>query len=169
MTSPLSLRDQLRIEGYLLKFSWPMQDHPRKEYKQIRSELRASLGAAAQDVGTERAIADLGSPFALADQYMSSLGRKLPRWNTGAIVAALAVGTMLYLAVAYVLGSLSTLESLGGGEAELWVFGAPVRTHLSDDGIWVEGAASWSVLGAYAAVGAVAFALGSRFWRVFSG
>lgn len=164
----LGLRDELRIENYLLKFSWPMQDYPRKEYKQIKAELRASLRTAAADVGTQQAIADLGSPFALADQYIGGLGRKLPRWSTGAIAAGLAVSTMVYLALAYVLGSTNTLESLGGGEVEVWLFGAPVQVHFSDDAIWVQGTATWTAFGIYAGVALVAFALGSRFWRVFT-
>lgn len=166
-TTRLALRDRLRIEAYLLKFSWPMQDYPRKEYKQIRSELRASLRAAAADVGPQQAIADLGSPFALADQYIAGLGRKIPRWTTGAIIAGLTVGTMIYLTLAYVLGALDTLEALGGGEVDLRVFGAPVHAQFTDEMIWVEGTASWTSFAIYVGVGLVAFALGSRFWRAF--
>lgn len=165
----LGLRDELRIENYLLKFSWPMQDYPRKEYKQIKAELRASLRAATLDVGSERAIADLGSPYALADQYISGLGRKLPRWGTGALAAGLAVSAMVYLALAYVLGATNTLEALGGGEVELWVFGAPTQVHFSDESIWAQGTASWASLAIYLGVALVSFALGSRFWRAFTG
>lgn len=165
----LGLRDRLRIENYLAKFSWPMQDYPRKEYKQIKAELRASLRAATLDVGSDRAIADLGGPFALADQYIGGLGRKLPRWSTGAIAAGLAVSAMIYLALAYALGATSTLEALGGGEVELWVFGAPMQVHFSDESIWVQGTASWTAVAIYGGVALVSFALGSRFWRVFTG
>jgi len=165
----LPLRDRLRIERYLFDFSWPMQDYPRKEYKQIRSELRASLIAAALDVGSERAVKDLGSPFALADQYIAGLGRKLPRWNTGAIVASLAIATLVYLSLAYTVGSIDTLEALGGGEVDLSIFGFTTRVHLSDQQIWAQSTGTWVALAIYGGVALVGFALGSRFWRVFTG
>jgi len=165
----LPWRERLHIERYLLKFSWPMQDYPRKEYKQIKSELRASLVAAALDVGSEQAVTDLGSPFALADQYMRDLGRKIPRWSTGIAVAALAVSALIYLALAHTLGALDTLQALGGGEVELSVFGAQTTVHASDDAIWVQGTATWTALAVYAGVALVSFLLGARAWRVFTG
>ncbi len=165
----LPLRDRLRIERFLLDFSWPMQDYPRKEYKQIKSELRASLVAAALDVGTERAIKDLGSPFALADQYVAGLGRKLPRWTTGGVAAGLAIGALVYLATAYTFGALDTLDALGGGEVDLSIFGFTTTAHFSDEGIWVQGTGTWAALAIYGGVALVSFALGSRFWRVFTG
>lgn len=165
----LPLRERLRIERYLLSFSWPMQDYPRKEYKQIKSELRASLVAAALDVGSDQAIKDLGSPFALADQYISGLGRKLPRWSTGAIVAGLAVSALIYLSLAYTLGALDTLEALGGGEVELSVFGASTTVHFSEHELWVQGNAAWGALAVYGGVAIVSFLLGARAWRVVTG
>lgn len=165
----VSLRDRLRIERYLLDFSWPMQDYPRKEYKQIRSELRASLVAATLDVGGERAVKELGSPFALADGYIAELGRKLPRWSTGAVAAGLAVATLVYLSLAYTLGSLDTLEALGGGEVDLRIFGFTTTIHFSEQQIWAQGTATWAGLAIYGGVALVSFALGSRFWRAFTG
>ena len=169
MTTRLPLRDRLRIEAYLAKFAWPMQDYPHREYKQIKAELRASLRTAAADVGTKRAIADLGSPFALADQYRENLGRKLPRWTAGGVAAALTVGALVYLAMAYVLGSLSTLEATGASEAEIWLYGSPMRVVHSEDLIGVESTVSWASLSIYAGAGAIAFLLASRFWRAFGG
>ncbi|NLF04014.1 MAG: hypothetical protein GX593_03240 [Actinomycetales bacterium] len=165
----LTLREKMRIERYLLDFSWPMQDYPRKEYKQIKRELRASLVAATLDVGVDQAVKDLGSPFALADGYITELGRKLPRWNTGAIVASLAVATLVYLSLAYTLGSIDTLEVLGGGQVDLSVFGFTTKVHFSEQQIWVQGTGTWVALAIYGGVALVSFLLGSRFWRVFTG
>ena len=163
----LSVRDRIRIERYLLGFSWPMQDYPRKEYKQIKAELRASLRAATADVGVVRAVADLGSPYALADQYISELGRKLPRWSTGITIAGLAVMLLVYLALAYTLGALHTLEAKGGGEVELSVFGVETVAHFSDAAIWVQGQITWTTVAIYGGVALIAFLLGARIWRLF--
>jgi len=165
----LTVRERWRIERYLLDFSWPMQDYPRKEYRQIRRELRASLVAATLDTDVDRATEDLGSPFALADQYITGLGRKLPRWTTGAIVAALAAWTLVYLSLAYTLGSIDTLEILGGGDVSLSVFGATTHVHFSEQEISVHGAGTWTTLAIYGGVMVVSFLLGSRAWRVFTG
>ena len=164
----LSVRERARIERYLLDFSYPMQDYPRKEYRQVKRELRASLVAATQDVGVDQAIKDLGSARALADGYISELGRRLPRWGTGAVVAALVIGAFMYLTLAYSLGAIDTLEALGGGQVDLSVLGVDTTAHVDEDSLWMSsrltglGAALWG------GAALLAFALGSRFWRVLT-
>ncbi len=164
----LPARDRIRIERYLLGFSWHMQDYPHKEYKQIKAELRSSLRAAALDVGIDRAVADLGSPHVLADQYIAGLGRKLPRWNTGITIAGLAVSMLVYLALAYTVGAIDTLEAKGGGEIELSVFGVETVAHFSGDAIWVQARPTWLALAIYGGVGLVAFLVGARVWRLLT-
>ncbi len=65
--------------------------------------------------------------------------------------------------------SLSTLEATGASEAEIWLYGSPVRVVHSEDLIGVESTVSWASLSIYAGTGAVAFLLASRFWRAFGG
>jgi len=165
----LTLRERWRIERYLLDFSSPMQDYPRKEYRQIKRELRASLVAATLDVGVDQAVKDLGSARALADGYISELGRRLPRWETGAIIATLVIGAFVYLTFSYSLGALDTLEALGGGEVDLSVLGVATKVHFSEESVSLSSTLSGLGAAIWGGAALVAFALGSRFWRVFTG
>lgn len=165
-TARLTLRDKLALDLYLARFSWSMQDYPGKEEKRIRRELRAEILAAAADVGMERALADLGHPYALADGYKATRDRRLPRWATGAVAAGVAVGMLLYLTIAYAFGALDTLAALGGGTVTLDVLGTPSTFEASDGGISMTTGLGWEGLAVYAGVALVAFLLWSRAWRV---
>ena len=120
--STLSLRDLLVRETFLARFSWAVQDYPKPD--RLVGELRRELTATAADVGMRRAVADLGHPRVLAEGYLASLDRRVPRWATGATWAALAVGAVAYLLVAYAFGTLDTLEDLGGGSVTRTALGA---------------------------------------------
>jgi len=163
-----TLRERARIARYLLDFSVPMQDYPRAEYRQIRRELRASLLAATLDVGVDQAIADLGSPRSLAEGYLAELGRRLPRWTTGAIAAALVLGALAYLTLAFTLGSLATLQAVGGGEVDLAVLGVATTVHHDQDGSWASGTLGWAGFALWGGLALLAFALGSRCWRALA-
>ena len=106
-----SLRDTLVRERYLTRFSWALQDHPKDT--QIVRELRTELTATAAEVGMRQAVADLGHPRVLADAYLDELGRPVPRWATGAVWGALAVGAVAYLVLAYGIGTLDTIGADG--------------------------------------------------------
>ncbi|WP_315095667.1 hypothetical protein [uncultured Cellulomonas sp.] len=159
-----SLRDSLVRERYLLRFSWAMQDFPK--YKRIVREMRTELTATASEVGMRRAVADLGHPRALAEGYLGELGRPVPRWNTGAVWGSLAVGAVVYLALAYAFGTLDTLEQLGGGTVERVFLGATTTLTSDDRVIEVGWRLTWQALAFYALVFAVPFLLGARVWRV---
>lgn len=161
-----SMRDTLVRDLYLMRFSWAMQDFPKN--KQIVRELRTELDAAAAEVGMRRAVADLGHPRVLADGYLSELGRPLPRWTTGAVWGALAVGAVAYLAMAYAMGTLDTIEQMGGGTLERVFLGATTTFVAEGSMLAVESTFTWQVLVFYALVFTVPFLLGARVWRTWT-
>ncbi|WP_421734687.1 hypothetical protein [Cellulomonas sp.] len=160
-----TLRDTLIRERYLTRFSWAMQDFPK--YKRVVRELRTELTAASAEVGMRQAVADLGHPRVLAESYLSGLGRPVPRWTTGAVWGGLAVGAVVYLAMAYTFGTLDTLEQLGGGTVEREFLGATVVYTHDDGGISTSFTLTWQALVFYAAVFTVPFLLGARVWRAW--
>jgi len=162
-----SLTDRARREWFLFRFSWHMQDFPQKQYRQIKGDLRRELTTAGVDVGMRHAVADLGRPRTLADGYIAELGRPVPRLATGAVAAALTVGLILYLALAYALGTDNTLEALGGGSVTTYPFGAATTfTHTAQE-ISLETHPSLAGLAFVVGSALVAFILGSRLWRAF--
>jgi hypothetical protein len=162
-----SLRDTLVRERYLLRLDWAMQDYPK--HKPVVRELRTELTATASEVGMRQAVADLGHPRALADAYLSELGRPVPRWSTGAVWGALAVAAVAYLVVAYAIGTLDTLGQLGGGTVERVFLGATTTFTNEDDALSVTSTFTWQALVFYACVFTVPFLLGARVWRAWSG
>ena len=158
-----SLRDTLVRERYLAQFSWALQDFPK--YKRVVRDLRTELNATGAEVGMRQAVADLGRPRALAESYLRELGRPVPRWTTGAVWGTLAVAVVVYLALAYAVGTLDTLEQLGGGSVERVFLGATTTLTSDDNTFGLETSFTWQVLAFYAVVFAVPFLLGARVWR----
>jgi len=161
-----SLRDTLVRERYLLRFSWAMQDYPR--HKTVVRELRRELTATASEVGMRRAVTDLGHPRVLADGHLGELGRPVPRWTTGAVWGALALGAVVYLAMAYGFGTLDTLDQLGGGTVERVFLGATTTFTSDGDAIGMGTTLTWQALVFSAAVFTVPFLLGARVWRAWT-
>jgi len=164
-TSPT---DRARREWFLIRFSWHMQDFPQKQYRQIKRDLRRELTTAGADVGMRHAVADLGRPRTLADGYIAELGRPVPRWTTGAVAASLAIIFIVYLGVAYAIGTVDTLEAMGGGTVTTYPFGAETIFTSTADEISVQTQLSAAGASFFLGVAAVAFTLGSRLWRAFS-
>ena len=133
-------------------------------------ELRTELTATASEVGMRQAVADLGHPRVLADAYLSELGRPVPRWTTGAVWGALAVGAVAYLAIAYAHRDArhdrrrwAAARSSGCSSARPPP--SPTTTRRSS----VASTFTWQVLVFYACVFTVPFLLGARVWRVWAG
>lgn len=166
--TPMTFADRLRRDWYLIRFSWFMQDHPAREYRRIRGELRAEIAAAADDVGMSTALSDLGHPRTLAEGYRATLDGPRPRYVTGVVAAGLTITVIAYLVVAYSFGFLDALEATGGGSATIRPLGAETTFTSTADMIGVESTFTWQWLALYVGVGAVAFVLGSRLWRVVS-
>lgn len=161
-----SRTDRLRLAWYLQRLSWALEDVPRRERRAALRQVREDTTAAAGDVGMPAAIEELGHPRALAERYKAQLDRPLPRWTSGAVAAALAVGALLYLGMAYGLGTMHTLEALGGGTVTTRPLGGEVVFTAVDDEFSVAWTMSWAGLLVVAAVAGVTFALASRVWRV---
>ncbi len=165
MTTRPSPRDHLRRWWFLTRFSWAMQDVPQKQYRVIRDDLRREVDAAARDVGMRQALADLGHPRVLAERYLAELDRRLPRWVSGAVAAALTAGAFLYLGMAYAFGTLDTLDALGGGTVTRYPFGAETIFTVGEESLGVELRPSLAGVVVVVGVSAVAFLLASRSWR----
>jgi len=164
VTSPT---DRVRREWFLFRFSWHMQDFPQKQYRQIKRDLRRELTTAGADVGMRQAVRDLGHPWTLADGYTTELGRRVPRWTTGIVAAALAVGLIIYLSLAYALGTNNTLEAMGGGTVTTYPFGAETIFTNTADEISLQTSPSPAGFAFVVGSALVAFILGSRLWRAF--
>ena len=166
-TSPsLRLPDRARREVFLMRVSWAMQDYPSKAFRGIKRELRAEITAAAAQVGMRQAITDLGHPRALAEGYTAELGRRLPRYATGAVAAVLAVGALAYLATAYAVGTLDAIEAMGGGSVTTYPLGAVATFTRTATELSVETTMSWQGALLHGVTATVAFVLGSRLWRL---
>ncbi len=161
------LADRLRLDWYLIRLDWHLQDYPQKAARAIKREIKADLLTAAAETGMPAALAALGSPAVLAHGYLTELGRPRPRFTAGAIAAALVVGALWYMQIAYAIGALDTLEAVGGGAATLTVLGSAMTyTHTAAE-ISVEGAFSWQWLAVWIGAGVLAFLPGSRIWRLW--
>ncbi len=161
------LADQLRLDRYLIRLEWHLQDYPQKAARAIRREIKADMLTAAGEVGMPAALAALGSPAVLAHGYLAELGRQRPRFTTGAIAAGLAIGALWYMQVAYAIGALDALGAVGGGTATLTVLGASATYTHTSSALSVQGTFAWQWFALWFGVGLLAFALASRIWRLW--
>ena len=88
-----------------------------------------------------------------------------PRWTTGITAAGVAVAVVIYLFAAYSVGTLDTLEALGGGSVTRHPFGSETTFTFTGQEISVQSRSSWQWAALYVGVAAVAFVTGSRLWR----
>ncbi|CAN0448950.1 unnamed protein product [Phaeothamnion confervicola] len=72
MTNHVSLVDRLRIERAVWTLDQRLYDLPRRVRIAHRRDVRANLLAAASDVGTRTALANLGDQRRLADEYLTA-------------------------------------------------------------------------------------------------
>jgi len=161
--------DQLRLDWYLIRLDWHLQDYPQKAARAIKREIKSDLLTAAAQVGMPAALAALGRPVVLAHGYLGELGRDRPRFTAGAVAAGLAIGVIWFLQIAYAFGALDTLEATGGGTATMTSLGAAVTYTHTSSAISVEGAFTWQWFALWLGVGMVAFVLTSRLWRLWRG
>lgn len=166
-TAALPLRDRTRLAWYRTRFDWAMQDYPRKELKRIKADLRSELTVAALDVGTARALADVGHPRVLAERYIAELGRRLPRWTTGSLAAGAALGIVMFMMMFYSSGAMDTLEAMGGGRVAFEVLGGETTLTRTADEVSASLHLGWGWAALYGGIAVVSFLLGSRVWRAF--
>lgn len=162
----LGLADRLRLDRYLIRLDWHLQDYPGTAARAIRREIKADLLSAATEIGMPAALDALGSPAVLAHGYLTELGRPRPRFTAGAIAAGLAIGAVWSMQVAYAFGALDTLAAVGDASVTLTSLGTSMTYTRTASQISVEGALTWPWLVLWLAVGLVAFSLASRLWRL---
>lgn len=162
----LTTTDRLRRGWYLTRFSWHMQDYPQRDYRRIRADLRRELDVAAAEVGMRDALREVGHPHALAQGYHAELGRPVPRWASGAAVAALVLALPAYAAAVYAVGGLDVLEATGGGTATTHPLGGTMDFTSTASEISVSAQLGPAGLAVVLGLALVAFLLGARAWRL---
>ena len=112
-----------------------------------------------------KAVHGLGSPAALAERYRDELDRPVPRWASGAVAAALAIGLIIYLGAAYAAGAVDALQATGGGELTAYPFGTETIINATNDEVSVEARATPLGAAVTLGTGLVVFLVASRAWR----
>lgn len=165
----LRLREQFRLDWWLLRFELAMQDYPTREARRIRRELRASVLDDVGHAGLDTALDDLGSPRRLAAAYFAELDRERPRWTDGAVLGSL-VGLLLpaYMWLSWQMGALDAIEAMGGGTVELSWLGTPATLTHTDQALSMHTTVGWGPVVLAVVLTGVFFALGSRIWRLWS-
>jgi hypothetical protein len=100
----LTKKDRMHIELAVRKIDWELDGRvPRARRRQILNELRSNLTEAAQHVGVEQAVQQLGDLKALANSYLELYRSRFdPRagafWAFIAYAAIQGLGFVLFLA-----------------------------------------------------------------------
>ena len=100
----MTKKDQCRIDLAVRTVDWELQGRvPMARRRQLRNELRSNLNEAAQHVGAENAVRQLGDLKALADSYLELYrGRFDVRagafWAFITYVTIQALGFVLFIA-----------------------------------------------------------------------
>ncbi|ADG75481.1 conserved hypothetical protein [Cellulomonas flavigena DSM 20109] len=165
----MRLREQLRLDWWLLRFELAMQDYPAREARRIRRELRASVIDDARRAGLDTALRDLGSPRRLAAAYFAELDRERPRWTDGALLGGI-LGILVpgYMWLSWQLGALDAIDAMGGGTVELSWLGTPAILTHTEDTVSMQSTLGWGPVVLALVLTSVFFALGSRIWRLRS-
>jgi len=161
-------RDRARVRRWMWRFTLAMQDyHPSREARRIRRDLRAALLDDAARIGVDDALREIGSPWRVAADHLDALDGAGPRWNDGAVVAALlGFGLPLYMWAAWAVGAVDAVGAMGGGRAELSWLGVPMTAENSDAMFGIQFTLGWQPFAVSLALGALGFALGARIWRL---
>ena len=158
--------DLVRREWYMTRLDWSLRELPSKESRRIMRDLRRSLKDSAGNVGMGPALADLGSPGALAQQYTLEADLEGPRWTAGTFAAGLTVAAIVFLLQAYAFGVMDTLVDVGGGTRTTNLWGSTTIFVGTSSEYSMATANVLPAVAVLAAIGAVAFLLFSRIWRL---
>lgn len=159
------LRDLIRREWYMTRLDWGLRNLPSKQNRQIQRDLRRDVTATAGDIGMRPALDDLGKPGTLASRYTAETDPEGPRYATGAVAAGIAVAAVVFLWLAYAIGTLDTLEAMGGGTRTGTLWGAETTYVSTADEISISTANILPAFLVVVGVWAVVFLLFSRIWR----
>jgi hypothetical protein len=134
----LTKKDRLRLELAVRTVDWELDGRvPRARRRQLRNELRANLGAAAEQVGAENAVRQLGDLQALADSYLD-LYRGRFDVRAGAFWAFITYAAIQVLGIALFFAFRAGVAAGGahGGtySFELWPGFGPFSGEISAGG-----------------------------------
>ena len=108
MAHSVSWSDRLRIERFVWSLDQRLYDLPRKNRIATRREVRENLRVAANDIGTDAALHNVGSPAQLAHEYLGGhFGEKArASWTAAAIflLTGQLIGTAMLAEAANAFG-----------------------------------------------------------------
>lgn len=160
------IRDLVRRESYLARLDWSLRNLPSKESRQIQRDLRRDVTATAADIGMRPALADLGTPGVLASQYTTGIDPEGPRYGSGALAAGVTVCAIVFLMLAYAIGTLDTLDALGGGVRDMKFWGSQMTFTSTTDTISFDMVNILPMLLVTLAISVVTFLIFARIWRL---
>ncbi|SDS47523.1 hypothetical protein SAMN04488570_1959 [Nocardioides scoriae] len=159
--------DRARLGLYVLRhdFWLDLHDVPRRRRRELREELRANVADASHDVGTEAALAGLGSPRTLArENAAGTVGTRgaRARWTAGLQwgVAAFVVMMLLWtLSVLAFVDGVTAAGATGRVTGSVFPWGGSVTAEVGS-GLQVWGTVPPSIW----VLTLVAAVLGARPW-----
>ncbi len=124
MSNTVRWFDRLRIERVVWTLDSLLLDLPRRSRIEKRRDVRRNLLAAAVEVGTGRALRQLGSTTQLAREYLSAEFGDRPRhsWMAAALfaTATLLVSTSLFTEAAIAFGDGIAAADPGASGTYTW-------------------------------------------------
>lgn len=160
----LSVADRWRRDSYLQRLDWHLEAVVTgRERRSIIRSLRDELSVDQRPMTT--ALADLGSPRALAARYADDPARLRPTWSIGVIWGGVAILAYWFSFALFTLGMLSVVEQSTLDEAHARFFFVDVLAFANEDGIGVgwSGDVAWILVPIV--IIAVAVLVGARCWR----
>jgi hypothetical protein len=165
----LTKKDRMRIELAVKKIEWELDGRvPRAKKRQVLNELRSNLTEAADQVGAEQAVKQLGDPKALAKSYLE-LYRGRFDVRAGVFWAVIAYFAVQFLGLALFFAFRAGVAA-GGAHSASYEFGpwpgfGPFAGKVGAGGNTFE-----VLLGspAHILIVLIAFAIGSTYRRVFA-
>ncbi len=158
--------DVLRREWYLARLDWGLRHLPSGQSRHIQRDLRRDVTATAADMGMGSALEDLGNPGALAAQYTAEMDPEGPRYGVGVVAGGIAVCVAAFLLMAYAIGTLDTLEAMGGGTRTVNLWGSETILVSTADEISMGTTNILPLVLLLAIVGTVAYLGFARIWRL---
>ncbi len=165
----MNKKDRLRIELAVKRVDWQLDGRvPRARRRQILNELRSNLTEAAEQVGAEDAVRQLGDLKALASSYLD-LYRGRFDFRTGSVWAVIAYAAIQFLGIALLIAFHAGVTASGAHNGtysfQFWSGFGPFAGSVSANGTSFE-----MVLGSPAHVLLVllAFIAGSSYRTVFA-
>ena len=150
----------------MTRLDWGLRNLPSTHSRQIQRDLRRDVTATAAEVGMREALADLGRPGGLAEQYTEGTDPEGPRYGSGAAAAAITICIAVFLFVAYAIGTLDTLTAMGGGTRTAVLWGSQTVFVSTVEVTSFETTNILPMILVLLAISALSFLLFSRLWRL---